>query len=89
MKRLAIVLADFVNGADVGMVQRRGSRASRRKRSRACGSWATSSGRNFSATKRSKRGVLGLVDHAHTAAAQLLDDAVVRDGLANHGVEVC
>ena len=28
--------------------------------------------------------VLGLVDHAHAAAAQLLDDAVVRDGLADH-----
>ena len=28
-------------------------------------------------------GVLGLVHHAH-AAAQLLDDAVVRDGLADH-----
>ena len=28
--------------------------------------------------------VLGLLDHTHPAAAQLLDDAVVRDGLANH-----
>ena len=28
--------------------------------------------------------VLGLVDHTHPAAAQLLDDAVVRDGLADH-----
>ncbi len=28
--------------------------------------------------------VLGLVDDAHAAAAQLLDDAVVRDGLADH-----
>jgi hypothetical protein len=27
--------------------------------------------------------VLRLVDHTHTAAAELLDDAVVRDGLAN------
>jgi len=27
--------------------------------------------------------VLGLVDHTHPAAAQLLDDAVVRDGLAD------
>jgi hypothetical protein len=26
--------------------------------------------------------VLSLVDHAHTATAQLLNDAVVRDGLA-------
>jgi hypothetical protein len=28
--------------------------------------------------------VLGFVDHTHAAAAQFLDDAVVRDGLADH-----
>ena len=28
--------------------------------------------------------VLGLVDNAHPATAELLDDAVVRDGLADH-----
>ena len=28
--------------------------------------------------------VLGLIDHTHAAAAELLDDAVVRDGLADH-----
>ncbi len=28
--------------------------------------------------------VLGLVDHTHPATAQLLDDAVVRDGLTDH-----
>ena len=32
------MLADFVDGADVGMVQGRSGRASRRKRARACGS---------------------------------------------------
>jgi len=36
----------------------------------------------YSATKGS---VLGLVRHTHPAA-QLLDDEVVRDGLADHGV---
>ena len=51
---------------------------------RACGSLATSSGRNFRATKRPSFSVLGFVDHAHAAAAELLDDAVVRDGLADH-----
>ena len=29
--------------------------------------------------------VFSFVDDAHPAAAQLLDDAVVRDGLADHG----
>jgi hypothetical protein len=28
--------------------------------------------------------VLSLVDHTHPSAAQLLDDAVVRNGLADH-----
>src|SRR5277367_624587 len=32
-----------------------------------------------------KTGVLSLVNDAHTAAAELFDDAVVRDGLADHG----
>ena len=31
-----------------------------------------------------QRHVLGLVDNAHSTAAQPLDDAVVRDGLADH-----
>src|SRR5215469_8091352 len=60
------------------------ARASLRKRSSACGSVATSSRRNFKATKATEFDVLGLVDHTHPATAQLLDDAVVRDGLTNH-----
>jgi hypothetical protein len=28
--------------------------------------------------------VLGLLHHGHSATAQFLDDAVVRDGLADH-----
>src|SRR5712692_3871359 len=28
--------------------------------------------------------VFGLVHHAHTAATELLEDAIVRDGLADH-----
>ena len=29
--------------------------------------------------------VLSLIDHAHPATAELLDDEVMRDGLADHG----
>ena len=32
--------------------------------------------------------VLGFVNNTHPAAAQLLDDVVVRDGLANHWAEI-
>src|SRR5260370_30919388 len=34
-----------------------------------------------------ERSVLGLVDHTHAAAAQLFNDAVVRDGLFDHWCE--
>ena len=81
---LAVLFADVVDRADVGMIQRgRGLRFALKARQR-LRIRATSSGRNFSATKRCRRDVLGLVDHTHAAAAQLLDDAVVRDGLADH-----
>jgi hypothetical protein len=30
-------------------------------------------------------GVFRLVDHTHAAASELLDDAVMRNGLAEHG----
>ena len=43
---------DFINSADVGMVEGGGGCASRWKRVKASGSRATSSGRNLSATKR-------------------------------------
>ena len=31
-----------------------------------------------------KASVLGLVDHTHSAASELFDDPVVRNGLADH-----
>jgi hypothetical protein len=40
-------------------------------------------GQKLQGNEPAKLGVLGFVDHAHAAAAQLLNDAVMRDGLAN------
>jgi hypothetical protein len=34
--------------------------------------------------KTVEAGVFGFVDHTHPATAQLLDNAIVRDGLADH-----
>ena len=84
MKVLAVLLANFINGADVGMIQCGAARASRRKRSRACGSRATSSGRNFSATMRPRSSVFGLVNHTHATPTDLFHDPIVGDGLADH-----
>ena len=41
-------------------------------------------GKKFKRDKAAERGVFGLVNHAHTAATELLDDAIVRDGSSDH-----
>src|SRR5215472_10265018 len=42
-------------------------------------------GKELQSHKATEVGILGLVHHAHAATAKLLDDAVVRDDLADHG----
>ena len=42
-------------------------------------------GKKLEGNKASEFGVLSLVHHTHPATTQLLEDPVVRDGLANHG----
>ena len=82
---LLAVLADLVNGADVGMVQTQRRRAPRGGSAPGlAGPCATSSGQELQSHEAAEFGVLGLVDHTHAAPAELLDDAVVRDGLADH-----
>ena len=82
---VAFVLADVVNGADVGMVQRGGGLGfalETAQRLRVSGDVV---GKKFQRDEAVQARVFGLVDNAHAAAAELFDDAVVRDGLADHG----
>jgi len=81
---LSLVLPNLVNSANIGVVQSRG---------RACfAAKALKSARILGKLRREKLErhepaqfqVFGFVDNAHPPAAQLLDDAVVRDGLADH-----
>jgi hypothetical protein len=37
--------------------------------------------------KAAKLYVLSFVNHTHPSPAELIDDAVVRDGFSNHGVQ--
>src|ERR1700740_1224229 len=86
-ERLAIVLANLVNGADVRMIERgcrlglafeafQGLRVVRQF-------WW----KELQRDETVEACVLRLVDHAHPSAADLLNNAVMRDGLANHGTE--
>ena len=83
-ERLVLVFRDFVYGANVGMVQgRRGARFSA-KAFQGLRVFCNILRQELQSDKATEFDVLGLVDHTHPATAQLLDDAVVRDGLADH-----
>ena len=82
-ERLAGLLAYVINRADVGMVQCRCSlsfASKARQHQRVAGNVF---GQKFERDKTLQPDVFCLVDHAHAAAPEFLDDAVVRDGLAD------
>src|SRR5215469_17383118 len=87
-KRSAVLSADVVYGADVWMVERRCClRLSLKARQRL---WVLRYivREELQCHETMQPCVLGLVNHTHPAPAQLLDNAVVGDGLADEGVGV-
>ncbi len=81
---LPALLVDFVDGANVWMVQ--GGSGLRlaleaAERLRVLGDFVR---QEFQSDEAAKFDVLGFIDHAHAATAKLLHDAVVRDGLPDH-----
>jgi len=83
----AFFFADVVNRADVGMVQRGcrfGFTAKSLQRLTIMGQVFR---QELECHETVKPCVLGLIDHSHPATAQLLDDAVMRVGLADHRPE--
>ena len=82
---LAVLLANFVNGADVGMVQRGSRLRLALKAAERRGILGHFIGQKLQCDKPPQPRVFGLVDHAHAAAAQLLQNAVMRNGLSDHG----
>ena len=83
----AIHLINFVDGADIRVVQGSWGFGFPLKRLSACASRASSSGRNFRATSAPSLRSLRVVYHAHSPAAELLHNAVMRDSLADHAQE--
>ena len=84
MNASAVLLANVVNGADVRMI---------RGRSRLRLALKTAEGlriachfvrQELQSDEAVQPCVLSFVDDSHAAAAKFLDNAVVRDGLANH-----
>ncbi len=79
---LLVLLADFVDGADVRMVEAEAERASRRKRSSAWGSPGEILGKKLQGDKATEAQFFGLVNDAHAATAKLSHDAIMGDGAA-------
>ena len=84
MKRLPVVLANLVDGADVGVIQGGGGTRFAAEAFQRLRVLRDLVGEKLERDKAAELGVLGLVNHTHAAAAELLDDAVVGDGLADH-----
>jgi hypothetical protein len=78
------VLADFVNGANVGMVQCRRSTSFTTKPFECLRVAGYILWQKFQGYEATKLGILSLIDNTHPTAAEPLQDAVVRYGLADH-----
>ena len=84
-ERLPILLPDLMDGADIGVIQCGSSLSFSLEASQHLGVFGYFFEQKLQRDKSVEGYVLSLVDNAHAATAQLLSDAVVRDGLADHG----
>ena len=78
-ERASVLLADIVDGADVGVIQRRCGTRLAAEPSKSLGILGEVRGQGLQRSEALQPRVLSFVDHAHSAAAQLLDDAIVRE----------
>ena len=84
MKGLSVLFANLVDGADVGVVQRRCGFGFAPKTDESLRVFGYIVWKEFQGDEAIKFDVLGLVDHAHAAATELFDDAVVGNGTAEY-----
>jgi len=83
-KGAAIVLADLVNRANVGMVQGRGSPCLTAKALQSDGALRQIVRQKLERHVAAEAQVFRFVHHTHSPATQALENAVMRDGLADH-----
>src|SRR5262244_3866962 len=83
----SILLANFVDGADVRMVHRRSGTSLASETFKSLWGIRQVFGQELQGDKATKFGVLGPVHHTHSTTTELFEDAVVRNRLAN-GLEL-
>jgi hypothetical protein len=78
-----VLVVNFVDRADIRMIQCRSSFGFALKAAEDLPVFGYLVGQELEGNKPAKLYILGLIYHAHPAATELLDDAVVRNGLAD------
>jgi hypothetical protein len=82
---LPIGLADLVDHADIGVIEGSCRFPFTQKALLVLLALEKVRGKKLQSDGAVEIGVLGPVNHTHAARAEFLEDAVVRDGLADHG----
>jgi hypothetical protein len=82
---LAILLPDFVDGANVGMIESRGCPGFAPEALEGLAVAGQRIGQEFQRDVAAEAQVFGFVHDTHAATAELFKDAVMCDGLPNHG----
>ena len=86
-ERVAVVLSDFVDSADVGVIKRRGGARLATEALQGLRVLGHLVRQELESDEAAELGVFGLVNDAHAASAELFEDAVVGDGGADHEEE--
>src|SRR5215472_3802307 len=81
---LAFMLADLVNRADVRVVERRGGAAFALKAFECLRVRGNAVGQELEDDVPAELCVFSLVDYTHPSAAELFEDTVMQNGLADH-----
>lgn len=82
----AVNLVDVVNDADIGVIEGRGSLRFTLKPLQGVRILRQVVGQEFQRHQAAEPGVLGFIDDTHPAGPEFIQDAVMRDGLADYRV---
>jgi hypothetical protein len=84
MKVFAFGLINLLDSADVGLVERGGGAGLALEAINGLRIAGEFRREKFEGYEAAKLGVLCLIDHAHPASPEFIDDAVMRDGAPDH-----
>jgi hypothetical protein len=80
----ALIFINLINGADVGMVERRGGAGFALETLEGARITDCTVGKEFQSDLTAETNVLRFVNHAHSARTKLLVNAIVRNDLVGH-----